>query len=147
LWITAETSHADDAALIARRLIDAIACPMQCGDRELTRSAGVGIAVHPDNGGDISTRLNNAETARRNGKKNTTGSYSFFTAAMNALSLAKFEVESDLRGALERDELVLIYRARVDVLTGRPAGAEALIRWQHPRRGLMPPAEFIPIAE
>jgi EAL domain-containing protein (putative c-di-GMP-specific phosphodiesterase class I) len=66
---------------------------------------------------------------------------------MNALSLAKFEVESDLRGALERDELVLIYRARVDVLTGLPAGAETLIRWQHPRRGLMPPAEFIPIAE
>jgi diguanylate cyclase (GGDEF)-like protein len=142
-----EVARAEDAALIAQRVIDAIACPMQCGDHELTLTACVGIAVHPDNGGDISTLLKNAETARRNAKKYTAGSFCFFTAAMNAQSLAILEVENDLRSALERDELVLIYQARVDVLTGRLAGAEALIRWQHPRRGLMPPAEFIPMAE
>jgi diguanylate cyclase (GGDEF)-like protein len=142
-----EVKRAEDAALIARRLIDAIARPMQCGEHEVTLTASVGIAVYPDNGEDVNALLKNAETAMHSAKKTGAGSYSFFTTAMNAQSLAKLEVENDLRGAIERNELVLFYQARVDVPTGRLAGAEALVRWQHPKRGLVPPNEFIPVAE
>lgn len=142
-----EVRRAEDAAMIARRLIDAIGRPMQCGGQDLTLSASIGIAVYPDNGEDVSALLKNAETAMHNAKKSGAGSYSFFTAAMNAQSLAKLEVENELRGAIERNELVLYYQPRVDVASGRMAGAEALVRWQHPKRGLVPPNEFIPIAE
>lgn len=142
-----DVRRSEDAALIARRLIDAIARPIQCGEHELTLTASVGIAVYPDNGEDVATLLKNAETAMHNAKKSGKGFYSFFTTAMNAQSLAKLEIESELRGAIERDELVLFYQARVDVSTGRVVGAEALVRWQHPQRGLVPPNEFIPVAE
>lgn len=142
-----EVRRAEDAAMIARRLIDAIGRPMQCGEHELTLTASVGIAVYPENGEDVSALLKNAETAMHSAKKAGAGSYSFFTAAMNAQSLAKLEVENELRGAIERNELTLFYQARVDVPTGQLAGAEALVRWQHPKRGLVPPNEFIPVAE
>lgn len=142
-----EVRRAEDAALIARRLIDAIARPMRCGDHDLTLSASIGVAIYPDNGEDVGTLLKNAETARHRSKEKGAGSYSFFTPEMNAQSLTKLELESDLRRAIEGNELVLFYQARVDVLTGRLTGAEALVRWQHPQRGLVPPNEFIPIAE
>ncbi len=142
-----EVRRAEDAAMIARRLIDAIARPMQLGEHELALTASVGIAVYPDNGEDVSALLKHAEMAVHSAKKTGAGSYSFFNTAMNAQSLAKLEVENDLRGAIERNELVLFYQARVDVPTGRIAGAEALVRWQHPKRGLVPPNEFIPVAE
>jgi diguanylate cyclase (GGDEF)-like protein len=142
-----EVRRAEDAAMIARRLIDAIARPMQCGEHDFTVTASVGIAVYPDNGEDVSALLKNAEIAVHSAKKSGVGSYSFFNTEMNAKSLAKLEVENDLRGAIERNELVLFYQARVDVPTGRLIGAEALVRWQHPKRGLVPPNEFIPVAE
>jgi diguanylate cyclase (GGDEF)-like protein len=139
--------RAEDAATIARRLIDAIGRPMQCGERELTLTASAGIALYPDNGENVSSLLKNAETALHSAKKTGAGTYSFFATAMNAQSLAKLEVENDLRGAIERNELVLHYQPRVDVPTGRLVGAEALVRWQHPTRGMVPPNQFIPVAE
>lgn len=138
---------AEDAALIARRLIDAIAHPVQWGEHELALSASVGIALHPENGADISTLLRSAEIALHNAKKFAAGSYAFFTPSMNAQSVARIALENDLRCALERDELLLFFQARVNVLTGRLTGAEALVRWQHPLRGMMLPAAFIPLAE
>ncbi len=142
-----ELKRAEDAAVVARRLIEAIALPMQCGDHELTLTARVGMAVYPDNGDDGDVLLRNAESAMRGAKELGAGTCSFFTPAMNAESVVKLEIENELRGAIERDELALYYQARVDAMTGRLIGAEALVRWQHPRRGLVPPNEFIPVAE
>jgi diguanylate cyclase (GGDEF)-like protein len=142
-----ELRHTEDAALIAQRLNEAIAQPMQCAEHELTLTASIGIAIYPDNGEDAGTLLKNAESAMHNAKRRGSGAYCFFTPAMNARALAKMDVESALRGAIERDELLLFYQARVDVQTGRMVGAEALVRWQHPRRGLVPPGEFIQVAE
>ncbi len=142
-----DVRRAEDAAMIARRLIDAIARPLPCGEHELTLSACVGVAVYPDNGDSVGTLLKNAETAMRQAKTIGPGSHSFFTPSMNTQSLARLQLENDLRGAIARNELVLFYQARVDVPTGRLVGAEALVRWQHPVRGLVPPNEFIPMAE
>jgi diguanylate cyclase (GGDEF)-like protein len=137
----------EDAALLARRLSEAIAQPMQCAEHELSLTASIGIAVYPDNGEEAGTLLKNAETALHSAKLCGTGTYRFFTPAMNARAMANLDTENDLRGGIERGELVLFYQPRVDVLTGRLVGAEALVRWQHPRRGLVPPNEFIPVAE
>jgi diguanylate cyclase (GGDEF)-like protein len=145
--LLSEIRRAEDAAVIARRLSEAIALPMQCAERELTLTASIGIAVYPDNGEEVSTLLKNAETALHRAKERGTGTYCFFTSAMNAQAVLKLETENDLRAAIERDELQLFYQARVDVPTGRIVGAEALLRWQHPRRGLVPPGEFVPVAE
>ncbi len=142
-----EIRRAEDAALIARRLINAIAQPMQCTGHELALTASIGIAVYPENGEDVSTLLRNAEAAMHGAKQGGAETFCFFTPAMNASALAKLNTESDLRRAIERDELLLFYQARVDVPAGRLAGAEALLRWQHPTRGLVPPGEFIPVAE
>ena len=142
-----EVRRAEDAALIARRLNEAIAQPIQCAEHELVLTASIGIAVYPDNGEEVGTLLKNAETALHNTKERGAGSYCFFTPAMNAQALVKLETENDLRGAIERDELLLFYQALVNVPKGRLVGAEALVRWQHPQRGLVPPNEFIPVAE
>lgn len=142
-----EVRRAEDAALISRRLIEAIAQPMHCAEHKVSLTVSIGIAVYPDNGEEVGTLLKNAETAMHNAKEHGAGSYCFFTSAMNAEALAKLDTENDLRGAIERNELLLFYQARVDVETGRMVGAEALLRWQHPRRGLVPPNEFIPVAE
>jgi diguanylate cyclase (GGDEF)-like protein len=142
-----EIRRAEDAAVIARRLCDAIALPMHCAERELALTASIGIAVYPDNGEEVGTLLKNAETAVHKAKEHGAGTYCFFTPAMNAQALLKLETENDLRAAIERDELMLFYQPRVDVPTGRIVGAEALLRWQHPQRGLVPPSEFVPIAE
>ncbi len=142
-----ELKRAEDAAVVSRRLIEAIALPMLCGGHELTLTARIGIAVYPDNGDTVDALLGNAESAMRGAKELGVGAYSYFTSAMNAESLAKLEIENELRGAIERDELTLFYQARVDAMTGRLIGAEALVRWQHPTRGLVPPNAFIPVAE
>jgi len=139
--------RAEDAAVIARRLCEAIAQPMQCAEHDLGLTASIGIAVYPDNGDEVGTLLKNAEAALHSAKETGTGTYCFFTPSMNAQALLKLETENDLRAALERNELMLFYQPRVDVPTGRIVGAEALLRWQHPQRGLVPPGEFVPVAE
>ena len=143
----ADVRRAEDAALIARRLCAAIEQPMTHDGHELALSASIGIAVYPENGEETGTLLKNAESAMHGAKERGAGTYCFFTSAMNAQALTKLAIENDLRGAIERNELQLHYQARVDVQTGRLAGAEALLRWQHPQRGFVSPGEFIPIAE
>lgn len=142
-----EVKSAEEAALVARRLSTAIAQSIRCGEHALTLTASIGIAIYPDNGEELDTLLSNAESATHKAKERGTASVCFFTPEMNARAMVKLDTENDLRGAIERDELTLFYQARVDVPAGRLAGAEALVRWRHPQRGLVPPGEFIPIAE
>lgn len=142
-----DVRRSENAAVIAQRLIEAIAQPLKQAEHELALSASIGIAIYPDNGEEVGTLIKNAESAMHGAKETGTGTYCFFTPAMNASALAKLEIENDLRGAIERDELLLFYQPRVDVPTGRLVGAEVLVRWQHPQRGLVPPGEFVPVAE
>jgi len=109
-------------------------------------AASIGISVYPNDGEDVSTLLRRADTAMYRAKRGNTG-YAFYEPSMEATVSAHLRLEADLRRALERDELVLYFQpcARTDDL--RIIGMEALVRWQHPKRGMVPPVEFIPLAE
>jgi len=132
---------------VAQRIQDALATPYRIEGHEIFTSASIGIAVFPDDGGDVETLLKNADTAMYTAKAEGRKNYKFFTEAMNKAARAKLSLESDLHNALRQNEFILHYQPQVDVASRKIVGVEALIRWQHPRRGLVPPLEFIPLAE
>jgi len=142
-----DVQRADDAAMVAQRLVDALNEPVTLQGTEVFVGGSVGVAMYPDDGADIDTLLMNADTAMYRAKAAGRGGFQLYDRSMNALALERLRMETRLRRALERNEFVLHYQPRVDVVTGRIVGAEALIRWQHPERGLLPPAEFIPLVE
>lgn len=114
---------------------------------DLYVSASIGVAVYPRDGQDAASLLKNADTAMYRAKEGGRDRFQFFQAAMNERLVARMELESSLRGALERNELVLYFQPRVATDDLRCVGAEALVRWQHPQWGLVSPARFIPVAE
>ncbi len=136
-----------EAASVARRLVAALAEPVSIQGNEIYVTGSVGIAVYPDDGGDIEALLKNADTAMYRAKEAGRGGFQFYDASMNARALARLTMEGQMRRALDRDEFVLYYQPKMDVATGTIVGAEALIRCQHPDQGLMAPSEFIPLAE
>ena len=136
-----------DAASVARRLVDALAEPVVVGGTEIFVGSSVGIAMYPNDGSDIDTLLMNADTAMYRAKEAGRGGFQFYDRWMNARALDRLMMESQLRRAMDRNEFVLHYQPRVDVTSGRIVGAEALIRWQHPEKGLVQPLEFIPLVE
>ena len=136
-----------DAASVARRLVDALAEPVVVGGTEIFVGSSVGIAMYPNDGTDIDTLLMNADTAMYRAKEAGRGGFQFYDRWMNARALDRLMMESQLRRAMDREEFVLHYQPRVDVASGRIVGAEALIRWQHPEKGLVQPLEFIPLVE
>lgn len=135
------------AAATAERIIEALAAPFDLGGREAFLSASVGIAFYPKDGADMATLLRSADTAMYKAKEIGKNNYQFFTADMNTHAAERHALESDLRHALERGEFYLVYQPQVNILSARMIGVEALLRWQHPRRGLLLPDEFIPLAE
>jgi len=139
--------HAEDAARVAQRILDALASPFRIEGHEIFTSASIGIAVFPDDGGDVETLLKNADTAMYTAKEEGRKNYKFFTEAMNKATSAKLALESDLHTALRQNEFILYYQPQMEVASRKIIGVEALIRWRHPRRGLVPPLEFIPLAE
>jgi len=136
-----------DAAVIARRMLEAVARTHTIDQHELHVTASIGISVFPDDGADAETLIKNADTAMYQAKESGRHSYQFFKPIMNARAVERQSLEEDLRRALDRQEFVLRYQPKVDVRTGAISGAEALIRWKHPTRGMVSPARFIPIAE
>jgi diguanylate cyclase (GGDEF)-like protein/PAS domain S-box-containing protein len=140
-------SHAVDAASVARRLVAALAEPVTLLGNELYVTCSVGVAIYPCDGNDIETLLMNADTAMYRAKESGRGGFQFYDRSMNARARERLQMETLLRHAVERDEFVLHYQPRVELASGRIVGAEALIRWQHPERGLLAPKEFIPLAE
>jgi diguanylate cyclase (GGDEF)-like protein/PAS domain S-box-containing protein len=136
-----------DAATIARRLVAALDEPLTIHGTELYVTGSVGVAMYPNDGTDIDTLLMNADTAMYRAKEAGRGGFQFYDASMNARALDRLVMESMLRRALERSEFMLHYQPRIELSTGRIVAAEALIRWQHPERGLVPPSEFIALAE
>ena len=136
-----------DAAVVARRMLAAVAEPHPIDQQDLHITASIGVSVYPDDGEDAETLIKNADTVMYQAKENGRQGYQFFTPAMNARAVERHSVEEGLRVALARQELVLHYQPKVDLRTGAISGAEALVRWSHPTRGLVPPAQFIPVAE
>ncbi len=140
---------ADATALsaVARKLLAAVSEPVVIDRRTLWLTGSCGIARFPDDGEDAATLLKNADAAMYQAKAEGKDTFRFYTAALAAQAAHAFALEADLRGAAERGELVLHYQPKIDLATGRLRGVEALVRWQHPTRGLLPPGDFIALAE
>ena len=136
-----------DAATVAQRLLRAIAQPVQVNGRDLVLTASIGIALYPRDGDTVDALLRYAEQAMYAAKAAGRAGYRFFDEEMNAAASAKLEVENDLRHAIVAGQLRLYFQPKVNAASGTMTGAEALVRWQHPQRGLVPPGEFIPLAE
>jgi diguanylate cyclase (GGDEF)-like protein/PAS domain S-box-containing protein len=138
---------ADGAAKIAAKLLETIALPIEIEGQELFITTSIGIALYPNDGESAETLLKDADNAMYRAKDAGRNSYQLCTPAMNVRALERLALENSLRRALDRNELVLHYQPQVSLETGETVGMEALLRWQHPELGLVPPARFIPIAE
>jgi diguanylate cyclase (GGDEF)-like protein/PAS domain S-box-containing protein len=145
--LLSEVEQVEDAAITARRMLQEMAHPHSIGQNELHVTASIGVSVYPDDGLDADTLIKNADTAMYQAKENGRQGYQFFKPAMNVRAVERQSIEEGLRRALERHELALHYQPKVDLRTGAITGAEALLRWTHPTRGLVSPAQFIPVAE
>jgi diguanylate cyclase (GGDEF)-like protein/PAS domain S-box-containing protein len=142
-----DTAHVGDVAqLIERTMQTFLSHVFQLGDEELRVSAKVGVALFPDDGADADTLFRNAESALKKAKA-TGDRYLCYSQNMTASVAGRLTLENQLRQALERHEFVLHYQPKVNVASGVLAGAEALLRWNDPRTGLVPPGRFIPILE
>jgi diguanylate cyclase (GGDEF)-like protein len=136
-----------DPGAVAQRLIGAVAEPAELRGHKLTVSASVGIALSPGDGADGDTLLKNVDLALNRAKEEGRGTYRFFEAEMNARALQRHRLETDLRRAIAEGEFELHFQPLFDLDTNRIGSFEALLRWNHPVRGPIPPAEFIPVAE
>jgi diguanylate cyclase (GGDEF)-like protein len=142
------TVHAvDGAARVAQRVLESFNTPFQLADHELPVTCSIGIAVFPNDGAEMDTVVKHAGVAMHHAKQREKNTYQFYSSELNAKALQKLNLGNELRKALERDELRLFYQPKVDVATKALRGAEALVRWMHPERGLVPPNDFIPLAE
>jgi diguanylate cyclase (GGDEF)-like protein/PAS domain S-box-containing protein len=145
--LLSEMTLAEDAAIIAEKVLLALAAPYNIEQHELHLTASIGIVTYPDDGTEPETLLKNADVAMYHAKAAGRNNYQFFKAEMNFRAAERQSLENGLRHALEREEFVLYYQPKVNLATGAIIAAEALIRWRHPERGLVPPDQFIPVAE
>jgi diguanylate cyclase (GGDEF)-like protein/PAS domain S-box-containing protein len=137
----------EDLAGVVQRLHASIAQPWRSGRREFHVSSSIGVSVYPTDGDSADVLLRNADAAMYKAKENGRNAVQFFTAELNHALVERLDIEHRLRGALARNQFLLHYQARIDMDTGRIAGAEALLRWRVPQRGLVSPARFISVAE
>lgn len=139
--------RADQAAMVAIRIRNAMATPFQVAGNTLIVTCCIGISVFPADGTSRDLVLGNAGVAMAHAKQLGRDRHEFYSKEMNDRSRARLSLERDLRLALDQNEFSLVYQAKVGVKAGHMAGAEALLRWRHPERGMIGPVEFIPIAE
>ncbi|RJG01919.1 EAL domain-containing protein [Noviherbaspirillum sedimenti] len=135
------------AAGVAEKILEEAARPFYVDGQECHLSASIGIALYPDDGGDAMALLKNSDIAMYRAKSDGKNAFRFYSASKNTHSVERLALESQLRRAIDNQELALYYQPKVDVYTGRINGVEALVRWQHPDLGLLPPQHFIPLAE
>jgi diguanylate cyclase (GGDEF)-like protein/PAS domain S-box-containing protein len=137
----------EDAVLLARRLLEAIGDPYLLDGHSVIVGASIGIAMAPGDGEESEKLLKNADMALSRAKNEQRGTFSFFEAGMDARAQSRRKIETDLRDAIQNDVLRPYYQPLIDLSSGRITGFEALVRWPHPERGMISPAEFIPVAE
>lgn len=145
--LLSDMSNADDAAVAADRSLTIIAAPYDYLNQELQITASIGISIYPRDGQDAETLLYNASAALHVVKHNKYNRFNFFHAEMNSDALKRVTLETQLRLALEKNELTLHYQPQVDLHSGRVIGAEALLRWNNSSLGNLSPEQFIPVAE
>ena len=136
-----------DAEIVADRLVDVLAQPYTVGSHTVNSSVSIGIVTSTHAGADVDTVLRDADIAMYEAKRAGRGRYVMFEPSMHKRTRDSVALENDLRQALAKDELFVVYQPLVDMVTGRMAGLEALVRWRHPDRGMVSPVEFIPVAE
>ncbi|MEO8996592.1 MAG: EAL domain-containing protein [Nitrosospira sp.] len=145
--LLSEIETAEDAARVAEKLIFALSQPYLIEEHELLLTASIGICIYPDNGTESSILLRNADASMYTAKEAGGNRYQFYSRDMTVRAIERLSLEHDLRGAAERGEIFLVYQPQIELATERIIGAEVLMRWQHPERGLISPIRFIPVAE
>ena len=145
--LLSEVEHVEDATITARRMLLAVAAPHSIDQHDLHITTSIGVSLFPDDGVDAEALIKNADTAMYQAKEKGRQSFQFFKPAMNVRAVERQSIEESLRRALERNEIALHYQPKINLKTGAITGAEALIRWTHPTRGVVPPAQFVPVAE
>jgi len=136
----------EDSIVVARKLLRAMEKPFNVNEHQLTIGLSIGIAMYPEHGEDIHTLVSHADVAMYDAKNRNCG-FSIYDSAQNKNSLFSLKLEQDLFASIRNNELVLYYQPKISTSDGSVVGAEALIRWQHPTHGLIPPDNFIPMAE
>jgi diguanylate cyclase (GGDEF)-like protein/PAS domain S-box-containing protein len=140
-------SQASDAQPVAEAVLSKFTDSFRIDNRELVLTASIGISIYPDDGDDMSELLRNADSAMYHSKEQGRNTYSYFTETMNEAVSKRLLFEEQMHGALDRGEFELCYQPQVELASGRIIGVEALLRWDNPALGKVPPLEFIPIAE
>lgn len=135
------------AADVAKYLLNTLSRPMLLQGHELVVTPSIGIAIAPLDSDNVENLLKHADTAMHHAKKTGKNTFQYYSSTMNASGRERLALEADLRRALERNELSVYYQPQVDIHTGKTVSAEALVRWNHPKHGLISPANFIPLAE
>jgi diguanylate cyclase (GGDEF)-like protein/PAS domain S-box-containing protein len=142
-----EVAEPAEVALVAQKVLAEVARPITLSQQEVHITASIGISTYPADSQDMQGLMKNADISMYRAKEQGKNNYQFYSAQMNVHTLERLAMESDLRRALERDEFLLHYQPKIDLATGSIGGMEALIRWRHPVKGLVPPLQFIPLAE
>jgi diguanylate cyclase (GGDEF)-like protein/PAS domain S-box-containing protein len=137
----------EDASLVAKKILDSLAQPLMLGNQEVFVTVSIGISLFPSDSDEPAALLRNADAAMYRAKDMGRNNFQFYTAEMNARTHQRLRLESSLRRAIERHEFVLYYQPKAGIRTGEITGVEALIRWNHPERGIVTPSEFIPLLE
>jgi diguanylate cyclase (GGDEF)-like protein/PAS domain S-box-containing protein len=147
ILLTPGVGRALDVATIARKVVEGLRPPFQLGGRELLVTGSLGVSVFPDDGGDVETLILNADTAMYRAKEEGRDTYQLYTRAVNATAQERLALENSVRRAIGGDEFHMYFQPILDIATARVHGVEALMRWSHPTLGMVPPVDFIPIAE
>ena len=147
LILLSQLEHAADAAVSAQKILRALAVPHIIDGKSVDTNACIGVSTYPNDGQDAEGLISKADTAMYEAKQRGRHSYRFFQAHMHARLAARQSLEGDLRYALGRNEFLLHYQPQYNLENGQITGVEALLRWKHPHRGLVSPAEFVPLAE
>jgi diguanylate cyclase (GGDEF)-like protein len=146
-FILSELTYAEDATLVAEKVIFSLSQVFQLEGQEVYVSASLGISIYPGDGANADSLLRNADTAMFQAKEQGPAIYQFYLPQMNERAMARLTMETQLRGALARQEFVLHYQPKASLITGGITGFEALLRWQRPGLGLVPPLQFISVLE
>jgi diguanylate cyclase (GGDEF)-like protein len=145
--ILANLAHVDDVTRVAQKIMEQFIAPFRVGGRDLFVSTSIGVTLYPLDEKDAASLLKDADIAMYRAKELGRNQFQFYTPELNVRAARRLELETGLWRAIERQEFVLHYQPLVDLKTGNIRGMEALLRWQHPEFGLVPPLDFIPLAE